>query len=94
MEKVYINHVTWYMLQDQRTSCEYLTKTNVIYMPLYRIYEEWHTPQQAMAGVAVAYMFTYMLMCVVRDHLFLNGTVMVNSSHPYLRIYYHHNTYR
>ena len=30
MEKVYINHVTWYMLQDQRTSCEYLTKTNVI----------------------------------------------------------------
>ena len=30
MEKVYIYHVTWYMVQDQRTSCEYLTKTNVI----------------------------------------------------------------
>ena len=55
-------------------------------MPLYRIYQEWHTPQQAMAGVVVAYMFTYMLMCVVRDHLFLNGTVMVNSSHPYRQL--------
>ena len=29
----------------------------------------WHgeSSQQAMAGVAVAYMFSYMLMCVVRE---------------------------
>ena len=47
MEKVYINHVTWYMLQDQRTSCEYLTKTNVIIFAPPQIYLAIHSSAAA-----------------------------------------------